>query len=99
MLFECIINAVASDTRVGPSLENRSDKATLDTTPKTFCPSKDIRVLVAEDNDINQLVVGEVLSMAGYAWDVVNSGNTAIEAARERRYDVILMDCQMPEMD
>jgi CheY-like chemotaxis protein/nitrogen-specific signal transduction histidine kinase len=57
------------------------------------------RVLVAEDNAINQLVAKEMIRRLGYDCDVVANGAEALEALRLRRYAVVLMDCYMPEMD
>jgi CheY-like chemotaxis protein len=57
------------------------------------------RVLVAEDNAINQLVAKEMIRRLGYDCDVVGNGAEALEALRLRRYAVVLMDCYMPEMD
>ncbi|MCC6930983.1 MAG: response regulator [Gemmatimonadaceae bacterium] len=57
------------------------------------------RVLLADDNDINQFVARSFLDTLGCAVVVVPTGADAVEAARERDFDIILMDCQMPEMD
>ncbi len=56
-------------------------------------------VLLAEDNYINQQVAQEFLSNAGVIVDIVNNGKEATVAAQNYKYDAILMDCQMPEMD
>ena len=56
-------------------------------------------VLVAEDNDINQMVALGILAKLGYAADVAVDGARAVEAASGGRYAAILMDCHMPEMD
>jgi CheY-like chemotaxis protein len=61
--------------------------------------STSARVLVAEDNEINRLVAGKVLSQAGYECDIVVNGREALEALDQRHYDLVLMDCQMPDMD
>ena len=61
--------------------------------------SGQIHVLIVEDNRVNQIVAKNLLEEAGLACDVVNNGNEACQAVRSYRYDVILMDCQMPEMD
>ena len=54
---------------------------------------------MAEDNDINQVVTTKVLAKAGFACDVVENGAQALEALSKSAYDLVLMDCQMPEMD
>jgi signal transduction histidine kinase/DNA-binding response OmpR family regulator len=57
------------------------------------------RILVAEDNAINQLVAVGLLERLGYRAEVVSTGRQAVEAMARARYDLLLMDCQMPEMD
>ncbi len=57
------------------------------------------RVLVAEDNEVNQVVVGEMLRRLGYAADLVDDGRAAVAAAAGGGYALVLMDCQMPELD
>lgn len=58
-----------------------------------------VRILMAEDNSINQRVGKLILQRAGYSIDLVSDGNEAVEAHRGEPYDMILMDCQMPTMD
>src|ERR1700722_19793182 len=58
-----------------------------------------VRILMAEDNVINQRVGKLILQRAGFIIDVVGDGSEAVEAHRAKPYDVILMDCQMPTMD
>jgi len=57
------------------------------------------RILMAEDNLINQRVGKLILQRAGFAIDLVADGSEAVEAHRANPYDLILMDCQMPIMD
>ena len=58
-----------------------------------------MRILIAEDNDVNQLVAREILTKAGYDTEVVINGQQALDALDRGRYDLVLMDCQMPELD
>jgi len=58
-----------------------------------------LRILMAEDNPINQRVGKLILQRAGFNIDLVGDGNEALEAHRANPYDLILMDCQMPIMD
>jgi diguanylate cyclase (GGDEF)-like protein len=57
------------------------------------------RVLVVEDNRTNQVVAAGMLNINGCQCEFAGNGREAVEAARNRRYDLILMDCNMPEMD
>jgi signal transduction histidine kinase/DNA-binding response OmpR family regulator/HPt (histidine-containing phosphotransfer) domain-containing protein len=57
------------------------------------------RVLVVEDNPVNQAVVKKMLEKAGLSPVTANDGVEALEALRNEQFDVVLMDCQMPRMD
>ena len=73
------------------------------------CPTKEAfklidavkgrRVLVVEDNQVNQMVVKAMLSKGGCHIDVVNNGLEAVAAVTRCEYDIVLMDVQMPVMD
>ncbi len=60
---------------------------------------QNLRILLAEDNPINQKLAVTLLQKAGYSVDAVESGTHAVEKAREGGYNIILMDVQMSEMD
>ncbi len=58
-----------------------------------------LRVLVAEDNKVNQLIIVALLSKRGHEVDVVPDGREAVDAMREGTYDLVLMDMRMPNLD
>ncbi len=70
---------------------------TIPTVPPPLPP--DIRILVAEDNRVNQLVAQRMLQRLGVSNHIVSDGREAIEALKSERFDLILMDVQMPEVD
>jgi PAS domain S-box-containing protein len=57
------------------------------------------RVLVVEDNRVNQRILVKILERVGYAVEVCSTGIQAVDAVTARSFDAVLMDCQMPEMD
>jgi len=57
------------------------------------------RILIAEDNPINQKVARHIVRNLGYQADIVGDGRAAVEAVLNSNYDLVLMDCQMPELD
>ena len=59
----------------------------------------EMNILLAEDNAVNQMLAVRLLEKIGYRVDVVENGLDAVDRVRSGRYDLVLMDCQMPEMD
>ncbi|HPH28854.1 MAG TPA: response regulator, partial [Pseudomonadota bacterium] len=57
------------------------------------------QLLLVDDNKVNQMIAEKTLEAAGFAVDVADNGLVAVQLAAKHYYDVILMDCQMPEMD
>ena len=88
--IEDILN-VEDDARESPNKNER--KTEQQPAIKTF------NILVVEDNPVNQKVTISMLKKLGLSADVVFSGKDALEAMQSRVYDLVLMDCQMPEMD
>jgi CheY-like chemotaxis protein len=94
-LFDAIISASAQQRHPTlPSINSPGDEQR-----RQLERLKDLRVLLAEDNDVNQLVASEILARAGCICEVVNNGQEAVDALRRAVFDVVLMDCQMPVMD
>lgn len=59
----------------------------------------ELNILLAEDNIVNQIVTKKMLNKLGYNVDIASSGIEALKALEQKRYDLIFMDVQMPEMD
>jgi signal transduction histidine kinase/CheY-like chemotaxis protein len=81
--------------RILNSFSSEDDNESENTQPNDLRPL----ILVAEDNRVNQIVVGEILTQAGYRFELVGNGKKACEAVMNKKFSLLLMDCQMPEMD
>jgi two-component system, sensor histidine kinase and response regulator len=66
---------------------------------KIFGRGKDLQILLAEDNAVNQLLTTRLLEKRGYKVVVANNGREAVTALAAQQFDLVLMDIQMPEMD
>ena len=86
--------AQAVRTRIVAPLPATSAEA-----PSTAKVAGGLCVLVAEDNEVNQKVVSRMLERLGHVVEVAVNGRDAVERARAGTFDIVLMDCQMPEMD
>lgn len=66
---------------------------------ETLAQRRPLRILVVEDNPVNQKLALRLLAQMGYRADVAGNGIEAIQSVERQEYDVVLMDVQMPEMD
>jgi two-component system sensor histidine kinase/response regulator len=98
-LFDLLTEVECAYTGIERSLPTPASQPTnvLDDNTGKFATGK--RILVAEDNHVMQELALRQLNRLGMVADVVSNGKQAIQAARSGNYSLILMDCQMPEMD
>lgn len=92
-----LFNALTSVLAVTPPTASPKQKS--DNTTDEQAPTFTGHILVAEDNSINQMFVRELLKHFGCTCDIANNGDEVLTALQQKRYDLALMDCQMPEMD
>jgi PAS domain S-box-containing protein len=90
-LFDAIVTTMAEDGRKGERDESASVFAQT--------PECSLRVLLAEDNPVNQTLAMRILEKLGHKVQVVNNGREALGRSQAEEFDLILMDVQMPEMD
>jgi PAS domain S-box-containing protein len=95
-LFDCLVKVMSktSETPVAPGIAAMPAPVA----SERRAP-QDLRVLIVEDNVVNQKVALHLLQKLGYAADAAENGRIALEAMRRASYDIVFMDCQMPELD
>lgn len=95
-LFDTLIGVAAFETGAPLAVTKGEPKMQLDPTMALRLP---LRILLAEDNVVNQKLALRLLQQMGYRADIASNGLEALDALERQTYDAILMDVQMPEMD
>jgi CheY-like chemotaxis protein len=103
------INSAKESEKKEPEQALAQTSAPIASTPQpTFTPKEEVenivakseRILLVEDNRVNQKVASVMLKKAGYAYEIADNGQIAVDMYRkDNSYDVILMDCMMPVKD
>ncbi len=94
LLFKHILNEFRKKDRVSLELPTDKSKLSFD-----FSQRFPMRILIAEDNLVNQRLAERVLNKLGYQPELATNGYEALEAIIQKQHDMVLMDVQMPEMD
>jgi signal transduction histidine kinase/CheY-like chemotaxis protein/HPt (histidine-containing phosphotransfer) domain-containing protein len=79
--------------------KNNQEQQSADNSPSTEDDALPVKVLVVEDNLVNQAIAAEILEDCGCEVDLAENGQIAIDMYNKSQYDLILMDCQMPQVD
>lgn len=94
-LLDCLVRVYSAQ----PSEVVKSSAQSAQPSIRPNLSTRPLRILLAEDNKINQKFAVALLQKAGHAVEVVENGHQAVDAVRRNTYDVVLMDAQMPELD
>ena len=95
-LHDFIVDLIyRQDTGLGAITQELERQGTVEIPPEI----RGARILLVEDNEINQILAGELLNMEGFVVDMAGDGREALARLEEHAYALVLMDIQMPEMD
>jgi len=98
-LVHLFFSSDGNDTFSGNTPATNRTGAAPDRLDSDFATRHPLRILVAEDNPMNQKIVMKMLSRLGYQPSITANGKEVLEEVSNQRYDVVFMDVQMPEMD
>jgi two-component system, sensor histidine kinase and response regulator len=98
-LFQCLVRVMAQNSIIKTWVPARAASASEPPSAQAGVAQKHLRLLLAEDNIVNQRLAVKQLGKLGYHVDAVANGFEVIEALKQIPYDGIIMDCHMPEMD
>jgi signal transduction histidine kinase/DNA-binding response OmpR family regulator len=93
LLYECIVSVLNPSRSASANICSECQK------PEEIHDCYDCHVLLAEDNPVNQIVGQTMLESLGCSVELVSNGLEAVETLSRNSYDLVFMDCQMPEMD
>ena len=97
LLLDAIVSVGGNE--LAPAVDGAQPDAAVQSASADATPARRSRVLLAEDNTVNQKLAVHMLEKLGCTVDVAANGLEAVALARQLQYDIILMDCLMPEMD
>ncbi|SCK46422.1 Signal transduction histidine kinase [Variovorax sp. HW608] len=95
-LFDTLVSLLAHEAPARPVATSAAPKPQIDSSMGERHP---LRILLAEDNVVNQKLALRLLQQMGYRADLASNGIEAVESVQRQVYDVVLMDVQMPELD
>jgi signal transduction histidine kinase/DNA-binding response OmpR family regulator len=96
-LLDTLINIYSSKADIPALLPHHGSSGARRSTPAPT--HRPLRILLAEDNKVNQTFAMTLLTKAGHSVELAENGHQAVDAVRRHDYDVVLMDIQMPELD
>jgi len=98
-LYNCLMTVMGMPEAEGAVQPQPSAQLVTSHSLRELISCRAVRALVAEDNKVNQMVAVRMLEKLGVQVDVASNGRAAAEACQRTSYDMVLMDCQMPEVD